>query len=208
MFFPVGKKIRKVINAGLFIGEGKEAEAFKLYNESITMAQSSVYLEQALSHDPKEALAMIAMIEKAKVVFKRKMTIALETSKLPAPESKDKKLLAIAKEILANPKYEFGKHGKIIITTSEIVDRERKDSEIDIDDAEITLGGDIKMSGTETTWTYKWQGFKFATPIKETDSDTWYIWWITAKNFSSGGARTPPPLINGFQVRRIKVIVF
>jgi len=22
-------------------------------------------------------------------------------------------------------------------------------------------------------------------------SNEWYIWWITAKNFSSGGARTP-----------------
>jgi hypothetical protein len=28
-------------------------------------------------------------------------------------------------------------------------------------------------------------------PLKETDSDTWYIWWLTAKNFSSGGSRTP-----------------
>ena len=100
-------------------------------------------------------------------------------------------MMKIAEQILSKPKYEFGEHGNIVLTTGEIVERERKDSEIDIDDAELTLSGDIKMSGTETSWTYKWKEFKFATPLKETDSDTWYIWWITAKNFSSGGKNTP-----------------
>ena len=100
-------------------------------------------------------------------------------------------MLAIAKEILEVPKYEFGKYGRIVLTTKEVIDRERKDSEVKIDDAKLTLSGDLKMSGTETTWTYKWKEFKFAVPLKETDSDTWYIWWITAKNFSSGGNRTP-----------------
>ncbi|WP_427453706.1 hypothetical protein [Litorimonas sp. WD9-15] len=28
-------------------------------------------------------------------------------------------------------------------------------------------------------------------PIKEDDSDDWYMWTITAKTFSSGGERTP-----------------
>ncbi|MDA0339570.1 MAG: hypothetical protein O2910_06990, partial [Proteobacteria bacterium] len=47
------------------------------------------------------------------------------------------------------------------------------------------------LSGTETTWTYKWREFKFATPIKETGSDNWHIWWITAKKYSSGAESTP-----------------
>jgi len=85
----------------------------------------------------------------------------------------------------------LGEHGKVVLTTREVTERERKDSETEIDKAELTSSGDLKMSGSETTWTYKWQEFKFATPIKEPDSDTWYIWWFTAKNFSSGGPRTP-----------------
>lgn len=175
----------------LFIGEGRQQQAMKLYNESIPFAQSSIYLERTLNREPKQALAMLKKIEAAKKEFLGKVEIALKTSKLPEAKSDDKKLLTIAKQIIEKPKYKFGQHAKIILTTNKIVDRERKDSQIDIDDAEVTLGGKIKMSGTETTWTYKWQEFKFATALKETDNDIWYIWWITAKNFSSGGNRTP-----------------
>ncbi|MGB0743232.1 MAG: hypothetical protein ACPGSB_01790, partial [Opitutales bacterium] len=175
----------------LFIAEGSGDEANKLYDESTVMAQSSVWLERALGREPTEALKVIAKIQAAREAFVRKQEIALKTSRLPKPAAEDKKRMAIAKKILENPDYEFGEFAKIVLTTKDIVERERKDSEIEIDDAEITLGGDLKMSGTETTWTYKWTEFKFATALKETDSDEWYIWWITAKNYSSGGPRTP-----------------
>ncbi|MCB1196293.1 hypothetical protein KDK77_08915 [bacterium] len=174
----------------LFIGEGAEEEALKWYDENSAIAQSAVYLEKALNRDPSDALAMAEKIERAKKEFMEKRDAALEASRLPEPKSKDKKMLAIAQEILENPNYEYGEHGTIVLTASEIVERERTESEIEIDDAEV-FGGNVTMSGTETTWNYKWQEFKFAVPLKESDSDTWYIWWITAKNFSSGGSRTP-----------------
>lgn len=175
----------------IFIGEGRKDQAMKLFDESLPIAQSSIYLETALGREAKQALTMVEKINAAKEDFIQKMEIALNTSKLPEPKSNDKRLLAIAKQILEKPKYEFGKHAKIIITSSEVIERERKDSELKIDDTQVTLGGDIKMSGTETTWTYKWKEFKFSTALKETKNDDWYIWWITAKNFSSGGLRTP-----------------
>ncbi len=174
-----------------FIGEGRKEEAFKVFEQHLAVAQSSRAIESALGRSTKSADDVITLVETAKADFLKKSEIALNTSRMPEPASKDKKMLAIAKEVVENPKYEFGQHGKIVLTTDSIVDRERKDSEIEIDDAEITLGGDLKMSGTETTWTYKWKEFKFAVPLKEPDSDTWYIWWITAKNFSSGGNNTP-----------------
>ena len=175
----------------LFISEGREKEIFNLYNKGMAIAQSSVYLERALGRTPEQALKILEKINQAKKDFIRKRNIALETSKLPQAKSKDRKLLAIAKSIVEKKKYGFGEHGRIILTTDKIADRERKESEINIDKADISLGGDLKMSGTQTTWTYRWKEFRFAVPLKETGSDTWYIWWITAKNFSSGGPRTP-----------------
>ena len=175
----------------LFIGEGQQENADKLYAEALAIAQSSVSLEQALGREPAQANALIAKIDKTKAEFARKREVALQGSRLPEPKSTDSDLLAIAKQILENPKYEFAGHGRIVLTTSEVVERDRKDSDIDIDKAELTTSGDVRMTGTETTWTYKWREFKFAAPVKETGSDTWYIWWITAKNFSSGGPRTP-----------------
>ncbi|MBZ0167255.1 MAG: hypothetical protein K8I00_10660 [Candidatus Omnitrophica bacterium] len=174
-----------------FIREGQQEGAFKTYDEALAIARSAVALEQSLGREAKEAQTMVTKVENAKKEFTRKRGVALEASRLPEPKSTDKKLLAIAKEIVENPQYKFGEHGKIILTTDAVVERERKDSELEIDDAELTLGGDLKMSGTETTWTYKWQEFKFAVPLKDDGKDEWYIWWITAKIFSSGGSKTP-----------------
>lgn len=175
----------------LFLQKDRQDEAFKLYDESMQMAQSSVFLETALGREAKTAEDMIAKVKAAKKEFLRKRDIALNTSRMPKAASKDKKMLKIAKEIVENPKYEFGQHDKIVLTTEAIVERERKDSEIDIDDVDVSLSGDVTMSGTETTWTYKWKEFKFAVPLKDDETDTWHIWWITAKNFSSGGPNTP-----------------
>ena len=56
---------------------------------------------------------------------------------------------------------------------------------------DVSLSGDITLRGTETTWHYRWQEFRFATPIQDAASGDWYIWWITARNYSSGWERTP-----------------
>lgn len=116
---------------------------------------------------------------------------ALEGFKLPKPKSKDKKRLKAAKAILETKKYGFGKYGPIVLTTEKIVERERKDKEIEVEDIDISIHGEATWSGTETVWTYKWDEFKFVVPIKEDDSNDWYMWTITAKKFSSGGERTP-----------------
>lgn len=175
----------------LFIADGQQEEAEAVYAEAQAIANSSVYFERVLGREPEQALALIPKIEQALVDFEKNRRLALNSSRLLEPKSNDEDMLDIAERILAIPRYEFGEHGPIVLTTSEIVERERRDSEIEIDDAELSLSGDLKMSGTETTWTYSWQEFKFATPIREAKRDTWYIWWITAKNFSSGGPHTP-----------------
>jgi hypothetical protein len=175
----------------VFLRDNSVTEAHEVFARSRAIAQSSVYLEQALNRPADPALAILEKLDLAEQQFKRNGELALAASRLPAPVVEDQARIAIARQILQTPKYEFGEHGPIVLTTQEIIERERKDSEIDIDDAEITLGGDLKMSGTQTTWTYKWKEFKFAVPLKEQDAERWHIWWITAKNFSSGGNRTP-----------------
>lgn len=175
----------------VYIGEGRKKMAFSTFDKGMDLANSALYLEQALGKKAEHARAVIDKIRNAKDSFIKRRDIALRTSRLPEPQSADSKRLEIARQILKKPKYKFGEFGKIVLTSKKIVDREREDSEIKIDDAQVSLGGDVKMSGTKTTWTYKWKEFSFAVPIKEENSDIWYIWWITAKNFSSGGNRTP-----------------
>jgi len=79
----------------------------------------------------------------------------------------------------------------IVLATKAIVEREKQVSRAEIKEVDVSLSGDITLSETETTWAYKWQEFKFATPLKETNSDDWYICWVVAKKFSSGSEGTP-----------------
>ncbi len=175
----------------LFLDERQQKEAYAAFDQAKEFADSYIYLESALNRDTSLGENLKQKADNARIEFDQKVEIALNTSRLPEPASTNAEMLAIAKSIIEIPKYEFGTYGPIILTTDQIVDRERKDSEIDIDDAEITLSGDVKLSGSQTTWTYAWKEFKFAVPLLTPENDTWHIWWITAKNFSSGGARTP-----------------
>jgi hypothetical protein len=158
--------------------------------KSRAIALSSLYLQQALKQNLDATKKILTKLDQAEKDFKLKRKIALSSSQLPKAKSNDAKRLEIAKQILQIPKYEFGEFGPIVLTTEKIIQREKKTSQLKIDDAKLSLSGDVKFSGTETSWTYKWQEFKFAVPLKE-DNGTWFIWWITAKKFSSGSAKTP-----------------
>ena len=174
----------------IFLSDAQRQEAKSVFAENRLIAQSYLHLEKSLNRNTDLAETTLKKLAEAESQFEKSHQIALQNSRLPEAKSDDDDLLDIAESVLKTPKYEFGPHGPIILTTAEIVEREKKTSEVEIDDAELTLGGDLKVSGTETTWTYRWQEFSFAVPLQEADG-RWFIWWITAKNFSSGAANTP-----------------
>ncbi len=176
--------------AWIYISDDQQEQADKLFTESLEYANSYLYIEQALSRPATKAKATIALINKAKADFAANVKIALDNSRLPKPASKNRKQIKLAKNILSTPRYEFGKHGPIVLTSKKITEHERKASEIEIDEVEFMPGDKVKLEGSKTTWTYKWKEFRFATPIRD-DDGKWYIWSITAKNFSSGSSATP-----------------
>ena len=174
----------------VFLKEDQVAQAEELFSSSKALAQSSIYLEQALKQDHSVASKALDLINQAQQKYQDNAKIALNASKLPEAQSEDYQRFEYAEEILEKPRYEFGEYGPIVLTTKDIISRESKSSEIDIDKVDVASNGDLKFSGTETTWTYRWDEFKFSTPIKDPDGK-WYIWWITAKKYSSGSSITP-----------------
>ncbi len=174
----------------VFLKADQVSQSKRLFSESKALAQSSIYLEKALKQDHRLATEALKQINLAEKKYQTNAKLALNSSKLPESQSEDYQRFEFAEDILEKPRYEFGEFGPIILTTKDIIERESKSSNIDIDKVDVASNGDIKMSGTETTWTYKWQEFKFATPIKDPDG-RWYIWWITAKKYASGSSITP-----------------
>lgn len=178
--------------ANMYLKEGAEADVYERLDKHLALAESVAAFQRAVGKEPTEnTKARIAEIKGLRKKYGEDRLKAIGESKLPEPKSDDPARIAAAKEILANKEYEFGEHGPIVLTTPEILTKEKEVSRDTIKDVDVSLSGTITLSGTRETWNYKWDEFKFATPLKEEDSDDWYIWWITAKKYESGWEKTP-----------------
>lgn len=175
-----------------FLAEGAQASVYGALDRALAFANSVAAYQRAFGREPVAAVqARIDEIGALRERYAAQRSEALGASRLPEPQSTDLELVAIAERILAEPRYAFGRHGPVVLTTPGVVDREKQVSHAEIKDVDVSLSGTITLSGTETTWTYRWQEFKFVTPLQDADSGDWYLWWITAKRFSSGAETTP-----------------
>ncbi len=174
----------------VYLEEGKREEMHRQLDEMRLLVSSGVHFYEALGREtPAVHQNALDAVEEARTRFERSREIALSSSKLPDAASKDPALLTIAEETLARPDYEIGEHERLVIN-ADLTSYENKSSEIDIDKVDLTLSGDLKLSGTQTTWTYKWDQFQVATAERQADG-RFYVWYTTLKKFSSGGPTTP-----------------
>jgi len=174
-----------------FLKEGAAEEIHSRLDEQYKIANSAANYMAAFGQAPTDNLKnRLDEITQLKAQYDVQLEQAAGAYTLPNAASDDPSLLAVAKKIIEKPAYAFGKHGPIVLTSKGVVDKEREESETKFTEVDVSLSGDITLTGTETTWTYRWQEFKFATPVEEADG-SWYVWWITARKFSSGGSRTP-----------------
>jgi len=182
--------------ANAFLKEGAQERVYAELARHLAVAESVGAYMMAFGKQPSsDAMQRVNEIKQLRNSYEKNRRKALGDSRLPVSKSKDGSLIGIANEILAKPRYTFGEHGPIVITTANVVDKEKESSEIEFDEIDISLSGDITLSGTETTWTYRWKEFRFATPIKDASTGTWRVWWITAKKFASGAGNTPMKIL-------------
>ncbi|MEM7564259.1 MAG: hypothetical protein AAF353_14580 [Pseudomonadota bacterium] len=154
------------------------------------IVQSGIHLEATLKRPTDTWDQRLSDLRQRRADYDKERDQLIAAVRLPEPKTSDNEMMDIARKILAKPDYEFGEHGPVILTAAQIVSREKESSEIEIDDIS-TYGGSVTLSGTETTWTYRWREFQFATALQEADSELWRIYYIKAKNFTSGGNQTP-----------------
>lgn len=174
-----------------FLKEGAPEEIHSRLNAYLDIANSAAHFMAAFGQQPTANVQnRLDEIEQLKIQYDAQLEQVAGAYKLPKAISENAERLAIAQQIIEKPSYKFGTHGPIVLTTADIIDREREESEEMFTDVDISLSGNITLTGTKTTWTYRWQEFKFATPLQD-DKGNWSVWWITARKFSSGGGHTP-----------------
>lgn len=178
-------------NRSKFLAEGADQEIYGTLDRMMRVPNSLAEIQKASGEQV--SLAVRARQEKLnslRAIYAQSRELLLGEYTLPTPASQDKGRLEVAAEILANPSYEFGIHGPIVLTTESIDTRSKEVSRDTIKDVDVSLSGTVTWSGTRETWQYDWDEFSFATPLKSDDGD-WHVWWITAKYFRSGASSTP-----------------
>ena len=181
----------QVQSGGASANTERVAKDRSILDEMISVAESSVILESVLQRPTDSAAAVVESVRQRRLSYDTDRDKAIDATRLPAAASTDPERLRIAREIIATPRYEFGEYGPIVLNTATIKEHEKETSEIDIEKVDVSLSGDLTMSGTKTTWFYKWKQFQFAVPLRETGSDLWRVYYINAKFFTSGGPVTP-----------------
>jgi len=130
----------------------------------------------------------LAALKKARLSYRSKQKLALNSVRMPDSASDDKSLLSIARETLRNPDYEVGEPLQMVVN-SERVARTKESSEVEFDEIDISLSGNVKLSGTETTTKYAWEQYQVATA--EAVGEEYFIFYNTFKFFTAGATTTP-----------------
>ena len=178
-------------HVAMMLQDGAEAQTYEQFDRLLRDANSHAFFDKAttgkVSAEKQARIDEVIALRKAYGEMRIK---AIGESKLPEPESTDAKRLKIAEEILAIPRYEFGEHGPIVLTSEDITSKTKTVTRETIKDVDVSLSGDITWSGTRETWNYDWDEYTIATPIKDESGD-WYIWWIKPTFYRSGASTTP-----------------
>lgn len=175
--------------SNLFLGEGQLAENTAVLDKEIAGISAALAFDEALSRDTaasKQALLSRAQQVRADYISKRQA--ALEQSRMPEPASEDDELIEIAEETLKNPSYEVGEYLQLVVN-ADIAHHEKESSELEFDDIDVSLSGDITLTGTETTTFFEWDQFQVATA--ERVGDKVFIFYNTLRKFTRGGPTTP-----------------
>lgn len=135
-----------------------------------------------------EHLSALEQVDRAAAQYESLHAQALAEVRMPPAVSVDEALMTVARETLENPKYGAGPVARMVISTDR-QQYEKEMSEDQYDDVDISLSGEVTLSGTRTTYRYAWEQFQVATA--EQEDGKYYIFHNTLKRFTAGAPTTP-----------------
>jgi len=173
-----------------FLFEGRaDAAREELARDRITVSEAAEFDKLLKRETYKDKIKLLLQLDAAAIQYESNYKTALKLVRMPKYVTSDAELVEIAKQTLADPKYEYIGDIKRLVVNTEKVNREKQTSNVEYDKVDVSLSGDIKLSGTETTYFYAWDQFQVATA--EPVADKYYIFYTTLKYFTKGSGTTP-----------------
>jgi len=173
-----------------FLSEGRADEVRKsLADTELLFSEAAEYSKLLKHKDYEQRLTLLEKARKSSDLYEDNYRKAMELVRLPEAASTDSDLLEIAEETLGNPRYDYVGDIKRLVINTDKTTRSKETSQSKFDKLDISLSGDITLSGTKTTYFYEWEEFQVATaePVK----DKFFIFYTTLKKFTKGSNTTP-----------------
>lgn len=173
-----------------FLSEGRAEEIRADLSRKVTLVSEAAEFDRLLKRPTqKDKLRLVERVKSTAATYEKKHQQALKMARMPKPATSDSRLEKVARQTLANPKYDYVGEIKRLVINTEKVHREKETSNVKFDKVNVSLGGNVKLSGTETTYHYAWDEFQVATA--EPVGDKYYVFYTTLKYFTSGSGTTP-----------------
>ena len=173
-----------------FLSEGRAEEIRADLSRRMTLVSEAAEFDKLLRRPTqKDKLRLLERVKSTAAAYEKKYQQALKMARMPKPATSDSQLEKIARQTLTNPKYDYVGEIKRLVINTEKVHREKDTSDVKFDKVDVSLGGHVKLSGTETTYHYAWDEFQVATA--EPVGGKYYVFYTTLKYFTSGSGTTP-----------------
>lgn len=173
-----------------FLSEGRAEEIRAGLSRKMTLVSEAAEFDRLLRRPTqKDKLRLVKRVKSTAAAYEKKHQQALKMARMPKPATSDSLLEKIARQTLANPKYDYIREIKRLVINTEKVHRKKDTSNVKFDKVDVSLGGNVTLSGTETKYHYAWDEFQVATA--EPVGHKYYVFYTTLKYFTSGSGTTP-----------------
>jgi hypothetical protein len=173
-----------------FLWEGRAEKIRADLSSKMTLVSEAAEFDRLLKRPTqKDKLRLLERVKSTAAAYEKKYQQARKMAKMPKPATSDSQLEKIARQTLTNPKYDYVGEIKRLVINTEKVHREKDTGTVNFDKVDVRLGGNVKLSGTQTMYHYAWDEFQVATA--EPVGDKYYVFYTTLKYFTSGSGTTP-----------------
>lgn len=158
----------------LYLNTDVYAQRLRDMDEIDSLLDLSLQLDQSLGLDSAAHQADKARLADYRQRITNTSEAALKDARMPAANSEDSELRAIAEQTLKDPKYGVGRWTRLVITSPK---RHQKEKRVEAEGSSLVI------------YEREWDEFQVATA--EAEGDKVFIWYNTLKFFQQGYRTTP-----------------
>ena len=171
-----------------FLTEGRAGEVRTGLSRRLqTATEAAAYARLLNQPTLSDRLELVELARRTAERYETDYLKARELVRMPKPATDDAELRSIATRTLAG--YDMVGEIERLVINADKRRLKKETSEEKFDQIDVSLSGEITLTGTKTTYFYEWYEFQVATA--EPVGDKHFIFYNTLKYFTSGSSITP-----------------